>query len=380
MTTPQPSTRFSYEYGSFSLDDPQSGTGMWRWRALLPLDGSDAYPLSVGGTPLVKPRRLGAALGIPDLLLKDETLGPSGSNKDRATALCLVDALRQGSQVVSCASTGNVAGSLAVGASAVGVEACIFMSAASAAFDKMRFTRAFGATVILVEGTYEDAYQLSHEACEYFGWYERNTASNPLCVQAKKTVAFEVWEQLGQRLPDVVVIPVGDGVTIAAFELGCQELVRCGVTDRIPRLVGVQATGAAPLASAFHEERDEWEATTADTIADGIAVGSPFFGNEALAAVRRTDGEFVTVTDQDMQDAIDLLASSAGILAEPAGSAAVAGAGAWARRHGRVNETVVALVTGTGLKDQRWLPDTGRTLRATHIDDIEEAVVAPSQK
>src|SRR6185503_7331199 len=136
---------------------------------------------------------------------------------------------RERATAIACASSGNVACSLAVGAAATGLSAVIFVSAHSVSPAKVSYMRSFGATVLLVDGPYELAYRLCDAACERFGWYNRNTASNPLALQAKKTVAFEVWEQLGRRLPDVVYLPVGDGVTLPAFVHGCEELVRCGV-------------------------------------------------------------------------------------------------------------------------------------------------------
>ena len=160
------------------------------WRSLLPLDGRSVYPLQIGGTPLVAPGRLRDELGVPGLYLKDETRTPTGSNKDRATALCLVDAARQGATSIACASSGNVACSLAAGAAAMGLTAYIFVSARTVSPSKVAFMRSFGATVFLVDGPYEQAYRLCDDACARFGWYNRNTASNPLALQAKKTVAF----------------------------------------------------------------------------------------------------------------------------------------------------------------------------------------------
>jgi threonine synthase len=346
--------------------------GMWRWRRLLPLDGWGLYPLQVGGTPLVASRGLREALGAPGLYLKDETRTPTGSNKDRATALCLVDAVRRSATSIACASSGNVACSLAAGAAAVGLRAFIFVSAHSVSPAKVAFMRSFGATVFLVDGRYERAYRLCDDACARFGWYNRNTASNPLALQAKKTVAFEVWEQLGRRMPDVVYLPVGDGVTLAAFVHGCEELVRCGVAEAIPRVVGVQASGAAPLVQAFRDGRSEWAGVQTRTIADGIDVGDPYFGRQALDAVARTGGSWLAVSDDDLRAAIATLARSSGILVEPAGAAALAGVIADRKHLDGADRTVVALVSGTGLKDQRWLPSDGG--RAVQIEPSLDAV------
>jgi threonine synthase len=367
----------SYAYGPGLIpggDDDGAG-GMWRWRRVLPLDGSATYPLQIGDTPLVRSAGLRRAVGIPGLVLKDETRTPTGSNKDRATALCLTDAVQRGATVVACASSGNVACSLAVGAAATGISAAIFVSAHSVSPAKVAYMRSFGATVFLVDGPYEQAYRLCDAACARFGWYNRNTATNPLAMQAKKTVAFEVWEQLGRRMPDVVYLPVGDGVTLAAFVHGCEELVRCGVATAVPRVVGVQAAGAAPLVQAFNASSSTWTAVKTETIADGIDVGDPYFGRQALDAVARTGGHWLSVSDDDLRAAIATLARSAGVLAEPAGAAALAGAIADSSTLADPGLTVVALVSGTGLKDQRWLPSGGgRTVEISpDLDAVEAA-------
>jgi threonine synthase len=368
-----------YAYGPELIPGAdERGDGIWRWRRLLPLDGSDSYPLQIGGTPLLAPRRLRDELGLPGLVLKDETRTPTGSNKDRATALCLTDALRLGAPAVAAASSGNVAVSLAAGAAAVGIPAYLFVSGPAVSPHKVALMRAFGATVFLVDGPYELAYRLSEAACARFGWYSRNTGDNPLALQGKKTVAFEVWEQLGRRMPEVAYLPVGDGVTLAAFAHGCEELVRCGVADRVPRIVGVQASGAAPLARAFAEGRSTWAPVEPRTIADGIAVGDPFYGRPALEAVRRTGGDFVCVDDDQLRHAAALLAGAAGLLAEPAGVAALAGAIAHRSGGHAASGAMLTLITGTGLKDQRWLPSgSGRAIEVpADLDAIARIVGA----
>jgi threonine synthase len=351
---------YTYDYSPALVPAAdERGEGMWRWRRLLPLDGADVFPLPVGGTPLVAPPRLRAALDLPGLLLKDETRSFSGSNKDRATALCLADAARRGAPAVVAASSGNLAVSCAAGAAAVGIPAHLFVSTHTVSPHKVALMRAYGATVWRVDGPYEDAYRLSEAVCARLGWYNRNTGTNPLAVQGKKTVAFEVWEQMGRTLPDLAYVPVGDGTTIAAFVVGCEELVRCGVAARVPRVIGVQATGAAPLVAAYAAGRVDWTPVPSTTFADGIGVGDPFFGRAALEGVRRTDGEYVAVDDDAIRAAIALLAQTSGLLAEPAGAAALAGAIAHCAQHRPGEERVLVLVTGTGLKDQRWLPQGG---------------------
>lgn len=331
---------------------------MWRYRALLPLgEGPVRYPLAVGGTPLIAAPALRAATGFGRLWLKDETRGPSGSNKDRATALVIEQALRAGANTVTCASTGNVATSLAIGAAAAGLRAVVFVPAGVAP-GKLTAMLAAGARVFRVREGYTAAFRLSREAARAFGWHERNTGVNPGTVEAKKTVAFEIWEQLGRRLPDAVVAPVGDGPTLYALGKGFRELVACGAGGPLPRLIGVQAAGCQPVTRAW-ETGETVRAQPGQTLADGIAVEAPVSGGAVLREVRESGGGMVAVEDAALLRAIDLLARSAGLLAEPAGAAATAGlAAAAAAGLVRPGERVVALVTGTGLKTPQFLPAT----------------------
>jgi threonine synthase len=347
-----------YEYGPGLVPGGEMTGGMWRYRDLLPLEpGPIAYPLPVGGTPLLAlpgPRR---ESGLPGLYLKDETRGPTGSNKDRATALVLEHALRAGARTVSCASTGNVAVSLAVGAAAAGLEAVVFVPA-DVSPGKLVPMLAAGARVLRVREGYEAAFRLSRAAAAAFGWLDRNTGVNPVTVEAKKTVALEIFEQLGRRVPDVVVAPVGDGPTLCAVAKGFRELVLCGASPRTPRLVGVQAEGCQPLRRAF-ESGQPLRPEAPETVADGIAVSAPVSAGAVLRDVRESGGGFVAVSDEAMLRAIAVLARG-GVLAEPAGAAAFA-ALAPARVRGLVGagETVVALVTGTGLKTPELLRPVG---------------------
>lgn len=347
--------QYDYNPGLLPPPGPLEG-GMWRYANLLPLgDSPITYPLPVGNTPLVPAPALRRALGMEHLWLKDETRGPSGSNKDRATALVLQHAVSTGITTVSCASTGNVAVSLAVGAAAVGMRAVIFVPAD---VDEMKLAVMLftGATVVKVREGYAAAFRLSREAARALGWCDRNTGVNPLTLEAKKTVAFEIWEQLGREVPDVVVAPVGDGVTLAALVKGFDELVACGVARTTPRIIGVQADGCQPIKRAWETGADRIQPVLPKTIADGIAVGEPVYGRMALRAVRRCGGSFVAVSDDELLEAMHLLASKAGILAEPAGAAAFAGLmRALSEGHLAREERVVALVTGSALKTPRFL-------------------------
>ena len=229
-------------------DRPGSFT-MWRYRDLLPLgDGPVRYPLPIGGTPLLAAPALRQMSGTPHLWIKDETRNPTASNKDRATALVIEDGLRRGVGTITTASTGNAAVATAFGAAAAGMRAVIFVSADCQAGKLALMTQA-GARVFQVPEGYAAAVDLSRAAARAFGWLDRNTGANPLTIEAKKTVAFEVWEQLGRRIPDVMIVPVGDGPTLVALDKGFAELVSCGLATRRPRLIGVQAA-AMPAVGA----------------------------------------------------------------------------------------------------------------------------------
>lgn len=365
-----------YDYGP-SLLPPETPTnsGMWRYRDLLPLeDGKISYPLAIGDTPLVAPPRLRKLAGVPDLWLKDETRTPTGSNKDRATALILERAIRDGVRTVSCASTGNVAVSLAVGAAATGIEAVVFVPA-EVNESKLRLMLLAGARVLKVEEGYEAAFDLSRRAARDFGWYDRNTGINPLTLEAKKTVALEIWEQLGRRVPDAIVLSVGDGPTLSAMVKGFRELMACGATDRLPRIVGVQAEGCQPLKRAW-DTGEPVRPVRPETIADGIAVGAPVSAAMVLRDVQECGGAFVTVSDADILEAVRTLAAAGGVLAEPAGAAAFAALEP-ALKAGLVHprEQVVVHVTGTGLKTPQYLqPDQeASTIRAS-LEEVERAV------
>jgi threonine synthase len=367
---------YCYAYGPELLPaETSTADGMWRYRGLLPLgDGPITYPLAIGDTPLVAPHRLREETGLPDLWLKDETRTPTGSNKDRATALVLEHAMRNEVRAVSCASTGNVAASLAVGAAAAGVKATIFVPA-EVSEAKLKLMLLAGATVLKVREGYEAAFELSQEAARTFGWYDRNTGVNPLTLEAKKTVAFEIWEQLGRRVPDAVLIPVGDGPTLSAMTKGFRELVACGASDRLPRAIGVQAEGCQPLKKAW-DTGDPVRSVHPETIADGIAVGAPVSAALVLRDVRESGGGFVAVSDESMLEAIRTLAATGGILAEPAGAAGLAGLrSALAAGLVEQGEIVVVHVTGTGLKSPQYLrPEVSATEIGASLEEVERAV------
>lgn len=327
---------------------------MWRYAPLLPVaaPGPEAGALgTVGGTPLFGAEALAKELRLEALFIKDEGRNPTGSLKDRASAVVVQRALELGVSRIITASTGNAGVALAAMARAAGIEAIVLLPE-SAPPAKIAQLQIFGARLVLVRGSYDDAFRLSSEAARAFGWYCRNTGHNPFTVEGKKTVAFEIAEQLGWRAPDRVVVPVGDGNIITAVHHGFRQLVELGWIERIPKLLGVQAEGCRPIARAWAEGGEEIEPVRAHTRADSISAGDPSDGLRALRAVRDSGGAFVSVPDAAIIASIAHLGRGAAVFAEPAAAAAHAGLAA-ALVDGTVahDEEVVLLMTGTGLKD-----------------------------
>lgn len=332
---------------------------IWRYLPLLPVDPELSRRLArgtvlgqVGWTPLYPAPRLAASLGLKELWLKDDTRQPTASFKDRASAIAVVKARERGAAIVTTASTGNAAAALAGLCASVG-QRCVIFVPRTAPQAKVAQLLAYGATVLLVDGTYDQAFDLCLEAAEAFGWYNRNTAYNPYMSEGKKTAAYEVCEQLG-RPPDVIVVPVGDGCIIGGIHKGLRDLAALGWIDHMPRLIGVQADGAAPLVEAWERGLEGWEMKPAavHSIADSIVAGLPRDRVKALRAVRETGGAFVRVSDEEILAAIPTLAGGCGVFAEPAAAAAYAGL-VKGLENGviRAEERVVVLITGSGLKD-----------------------------
>jgi len=324
---------------------------IWRYRALLPVE--DTYldrTLRVGGTPLYKSGRLRDYLGLRALTIKDDGLNPTGSLKDRASVIAVVKALELGQSTIACSSTGNAASSLAGNAARVGLDTVIFVPK-RAPIGKLTQLLVYNACVVSVEGDYGATFALSKEAIDHYGWYNRNAAINPLLVEGKKTVALEMAEQLNFDMPDWVVVSVGDGCTIAGVYKGFYDLLQLGFISVIPKILGVQAAGCAPLAKAF-QSGQAVEAAEENTLADSISVGMPRNPVKALEAVRKTGGTYLTVTDEEIIGAIALLGRMEGIFGEPAGVTGVAGI-IKAMTLGIITkkQSVATIITGNGLKD-----------------------------
>ncbi len=345
--------------------------GMWRFAPLLPVAPEAAHHCwTLGGTPAVETGRLAAFLGLGSLVIKDDTGLPSASLKDRAAALAIAHAVGLGIDHLACASTGNAAASLAVLAARAGLSATIFVPR-TAPRAKLAQLLLHGARVIPVAGTYDQAFDLSIREIDRNRWYSRNCAHNPLLVEGKKTAALELAATLtdgfqggDDRLPDAVFVPVGDGCIVSSVGKAFGELKALGLIGRMPRIYGVQAAGAAPLADGWQKAgakaaglgSRQVQATVhrlvPRTVADSISVGIPRNRLKAWQNVARSGGGFLAVPDEAILEAIALLAEKAGIFAEPSGAAGMAGVVA-ARQRGLISATdkVAVMVTGHGLKD-----------------------------
>jgi threonine synthase len=325
----------------------------WRYRELLPIrDGATLPALSVGWTPVTLAPSLARELGLKTLFLKDDGRNPTGSLKDRASSVGVVKAREKHCQIIACASTGNAASSLAGMAASMGLKSVIFVPE-RAPDPKVTQLLVFGATVLRVRGGYDRAYDLCQQACERWGWYNRNCAINPYLVEGKKTVGLEICEQLEWKVPDWVAVSVGDGCTIAGTWKAFREMKLLGLVRRTPKMLGVQAEGAAPVTEAFRSG-EPLRTITPDTLADSIAVGVPRNWKKAVLAVQESGGTMINVSDAEILDAMRTTGRLTGIFAEPAAATAVAGL----RR--AVREKIIsprastlAVITGNGLKDIR---------------------------
>lgn len=324
---------------------------MWRYRELLPVEETtENTPLRVGWSPLYEEPRLALQLGLKKLWIKDDGQNPTASLKDRASAMAVAKAREAGAEVIACSSTGNAASSLAGNAAAAGLKTYIFVPS-RAPKGKVAQLLTFGATVISVQGSYEDTFELSRQAIERWGWYNRNAAINPFLSEGKKTVSLEIAEQLDWQMPDYLAISVGDGCTIAGAWKGLKDLYAIGFIDRLPRLISVQAEGCCPLNRAIAEDRP-WKPMEENTLADSIAVGVPRNADKALLAIRESGGVVVNVSDEEIMAAQGLLGRTCGVFGEPAGVTGTAGIiKLCQQKRLPPDATVVSVVTGNGLKD-----------------------------
>ncbi len=357
----------TYDYAAIAKDvaggfgDGQND--LFRYAPLLPVKETDAaFPLRVGGTPLYAAPRLGESLGLRNLYLKDDTVNPSASTKDRASAVVLRRAMDIGAEVVSIASTGNAGSSLACLAAALGLRAVVFVPE-NAPAAKLTQALSFGATVFAVRGNYDDAFDLCLAASDEFGWFNRSTGYNPFTREGKKTCAYEIWESLGCRIPDRIVVPAGDGNLLSGIWKGWCDLQAVGLIDQVPRIDCAQSDASAAICNAVRRIRDngesnpDWSTVVIDevrasTTADSISVDRPRDGLAAVKGIFQSNGEAVTVPDEEILAAIPEMAQTTGIFAEPAAAAPWAAVQQMVRDDKiDADELVVCIVSGSGLKD-----------------------------
>ncbi len=352
-----------YDYDSLRRDLSPEGifrsreNSLWRYLPLLPVKEIHApgTPMqAVGWTPVFSPPELRHQLGIENLWIKDESRNPTASFKDRASAVVVAQALETGVEIVVTASTGNAGAALAGMAAAAGQKAVIF-APRNAPPAKIAQLLIYEAQVLLVDGNYDQAFDLSIAASNEFGWYCRNTGYNPFSLEGKKTAAYEIWEnvihQQSFKKSLAVFVSVGDGNIISGLHKGFKDLLALGWLKRMPRIFGVQAEGSAAIANAFKAGVEEITPVAAKTLADSISVDLPRDGVRAVRAASQTGGAYVTVSDDDILSAIADL-GRVGIFAEPAGATSYAGLKeALKQRLVGSDDPIVVLNTGSGLKD-----------------------------
>ena len=326
---------------------------IWRYANLLPAVNDGAVDLGAGFTPLVRADRLAAELGLGELWLKNDTLNPTGSFKDRVVSVALARARAMGFKVAACASTGNLANSVAAHSARAGMRHVVFIPANLEA-GKVVTTAVYGPSLVAVDGSYDDVNRLCAElASEHPTWAFVNVNLRTYYAEGSKTLAFETVEQLGWEAPDHVVVPVASGSQLTKIAKGFRELHKVGLLDEEPhvRVSGAQAEGCSPVATAFAGGHEYIRPVKPSTIAKSLAIGNPADGPYALDEVRRSGGALEAVTDQEIVDAMLLLARTEGIFAETAGGVTIATLARLAAKGiVRSDERVVAYVTGAGLK------------------------------
>ncbi|HVF32852.1 MAG TPA: threonine synthase [Acidimicrobiales bacterium] len=349
---------YDYERIAASVTREKIAAGpstIWRYADLLPASAEDPVNLGAGFTPLVRADRLAAELGLGELWIKNDTLNPTGSFKDRVVSVALTKARELGFKVAACASTGNLANSVAAHAARAGMESIVFIPH-DLEQAKVLTTAVYGGTLVAVEGSYDDVNRLCAElTSEHPSWAFVNVNVRTYYAEGSKTLAFEVAEQLGWQAPDHVVVPIASGSQLTKIHKGFKELHQVGLLEGAEppsvRVSGAQAAGCSPVATAFAEDTDVIRPQRPSTIAKSLAIGNPADGFYALDVVRRTGGAVGSVTDDEIVDGIRLLARTEGIFAETAGGVTIAtlaklAASGVVRR----DERVVAYVTGNGLK------------------------------
>jgi len=371
----------AYDYDAIAADISREKVeagpaSIWRYADLLPSDRAEQVDLGAGFTPLVRAERLGAAVGLNDVWVKNDTVKPANSFKDRVVAVALSKALDFGFKTAACASTGNLANSVAAHAARAGLRSYVFIPS-DLEDGKVITTAVYGGNVVAVEGNYDDVNRLCAELAGTFPWAFVNVNVRPYYAEGSKTLAFETAEQLGWTVPDHVVVPIASGSQLTKISKGFEEMWKVGLLDEEPkvRVSGAQALGCSPVAEAFNEASDTIKPVKPDTIAKSLAIGNPADGYFALDVIRRSEGGCAAVTDGEVVEGMKLLASTEGIFGETAAGVTIASLKKLAAE-GVIepDERVVVYVTGHGLKTLDAVqPTTGPTATiAPTIDSFVE--------
>lgn len=349
---------------------------IWRYKDLLPVEDLSRKPVvQVGWTPLYKTERLGDKLGLENLYIKDDGRNPSASHKDRAGAIAVVKALERDEKVITTASTGNAASSLSCLTAAIGLKTIIFVPEASPVA-KIAQLLVFGAIVLAVKGSYDDAFDLCIKATEKYGWYNRSSGYNAYTREGKKTCSFEIYEQLGWECPDKIFIPVGDGSIISGIWKGFVDLYEIGFIDRLPQLISCQAENSDAINRAFKSD-GVIRPVEGNTVADSISVRYPHDGDAALKAIKESGGFAVSVSDAQIIQAIPELAREVSVFGEPAGVVPLAALQKAVENNMiKEGEKVILLITGSGLKDiDSAMKSVGKPLKISpDIKELEKIV------
>lgn len=323
---------------------------MWRYLPLLPVRGPTRVPpLQVGNTPLSDATRLAETVGMDRIWLKDESSNPTGSIEDRVLAVAITRAREESHGVATCGGTGNSALAAAALAASVGLRMFIFVSDQSSE-GLIAQLLLCGAEVFVVEGTVEDALRLSWQCASEYGWYNANAALNPYLLEGAKTAGFELGEQMQWSVPDQIVVPVAEGNTLSAIWKAYREMKRLGWIHILPKMIGVQATGSAPIFSAWNQGQ-ELLAVSPSTMARSLSVGAPRNWRRAISAVKESGGKFVAVSDREILQAMNLLGERSGRIADPGAAATLAGLTSLLRsREIPRSSSALLLLTSGGLR------------------------------
>ncbi|HZO28983.1 MAG TPA: threonine synthase [Chloroflexota bacterium] len=352
---------------------------LWRYKALLPIESDRYVDSQAGFTPLVQAANLGKALGLKNVYVKNDTVNPTFSFKDRPVSIASSKALELGFDTLACASTGNLAGSVAAHAAKAGMRGVVFIPA-DLEPSKISGALAYSPTLVAVDGNYDDVNRVCSEIADRYRWAFVNINMRPYYSEGSKTLAYEVAEQLGWRLPDRVIVPIASGSLFTKVWKGFQELSKVGLIDgsvTLPKMVGAQALGCSPVVTAWDANTLEVEPVKPMTIAKSLAIGNPADGYYSLKIMKQSGGVATSVTDDEIIEGMKLLARTEGIFAETAGGVTVAVLKKLAAA-GQVDpdELIVVYVTGNGLKTQEAL--VGQLNDPVHVRasmaSVEEAL------